>query len=104
MYQSTGTLSKIRNADTASVAYYLIIFFRVEENEAITPRRDRLQTPVSRGPFGAALRVADTAGARGNSLRSDSPRAFIRPHRRCSAQDNGDENQNPSRRITKRTI
>jgi len=25
------------------------------------------KTPVSRGPYGAALRVADTAGARGNS-------------------------------------
>jgi len=43
-----------------------------------------------------SLRVAGAAGARGNSpafafatAGSDSPRALIRPHRRCSARDNG---------------
>jgi hypothetical protein len=35
------------------------------------------------------LRVFATAGARGNSLRSNSPRTLIRPHRRCSARDKG---------------
>jgi len=42
------------------------------------------------------LRVVGAAGARGNSpafamatAGSDSPRAFFRPHRRCSARDNG---------------
>ncbi len=41
----------------------MFIFFRVEESEPITPRRDRLQTPVSR----LTLRVVDTVGARGSS-------------------------------------
>jgi hypothetical protein len=44
------------------------------------------------------LRVVDTAGARGNSPRlrqgyggtQTGPRALIRPHRRCSARDKGD--------------
>jgi len=42
------------------------------------------------------LRVVGAAGARGNSpayalatAGSDSPRAFIRPPRRCSARDKG---------------
>jgi len=39
------------------------------------------------------LRVVGAAGARGNSPRfprdSDSPRALIRPLRRCSARDKG---------------
>jgi len=39
------------------------------------------------------LRVVGAAGARGNSPRfqrgSNSPRAFYRPPRRCSARDNG---------------
>jgi len=51
---------------------------------------------VSRGPYGASLRVVGAAGARGNSpafawaaAGSDSPRAFFRPPRRCSARDKG---------------
>ena len=56
----------------------VFIFFHVEENEPITPRRDRLQTPVSR----FFLRVVDTAGARANSPRfqrdSDPPAASLR--------------------------
>jgi hypothetical protein len=34
------------------------------------------------------------AGARGNSLRSNSPRTFFRPPRRCSARDRGDRTKN----------
>jgi hypothetical protein len=44
------------------------------------------KTPVSR----LTLRVVDATGARRNSLRSNSPRAFIRSLRRCSARDKGD--------------
>jgi hypothetical protein len=62
---------------------------------------------VSRGPYGAALRVVDTAGASGNSpafalaaADSDSPRALIRPSRRCSARDKGKpENQKHNNRF-----
>ena len=57
-------------------------------------KRNQKKPPVSR----LTLRVVDTAGARGNSPRfqrgSDSPRAFIRPYRRCSARHKGNyENQ-----------
>jgi hypothetical protein len=39
----------------------MFLFFSEKEKE---PK----ETAVSRGPFGAALRVAEAAGARGNSL------------------------------------
>jgi len=55
--------------------FSMFIFFRAEENE---PKEGR---PCP----GVILRVDDTAGARGNSLRSNSPRTFIRSHPRCSA-------------------
>ncbi len=46
-----------------------------KKTEAITPRRDRLQTPVSR----LTLRVVDTAGARGNSPAFDLATADSNP-------------------------
>jgi hypothetical protein len=52
----------VKNENVFIYKKTLFIFFRVEEYE---PKEDA----VSRGPYGAALRVVDTAGARGNSSR-----------------------------------
>jgi hypothetical protein len=65
----------------------LFIFFHAKENE-----------PKESARVPRILRVVDTAGARGNSPRlrqgyggtQTGPRALIRPHRRCSARDKGD--------------
>jgi hypothetical protein len=59
----------------------LFIFFRVEENEPTTPRRDRLQTPVSRGPCGVALRVVQPVD-------EAVPHAAMRRCQACSGAHN----------------
>jgi len=59
----------------------LFIFFRVEENE---PKEDARVTRCCALPCASPTRPAP-AETRPPAVRSDSPRAFCRPHRRCSA-------------------
>ena len=56
-------------------------------------KRTKRNRPCPASPCASSLRPARAELTR-LSTGSNSPRAFIRPHRRCSARDKGDEPQN----------
>jgi hypothetical protein len=62
---------------------WLFIFLTAQENE---PKEGAVSRLI--------LRVAESAGARGNSLALRQSARFIRPPRRCSARDKGGKTLN----------